>query len=55
MEHQQNPGLLLGMCASDADLFRRVWERMDVPSSPVVPHPSLVQDPVASYANTRQP
>ena len=28
MENQQTPHPLLGMCACDADLFERVWERV---------------------------
>ena len=43
MELERNPGPLLGMCACDADLFRRVWERVGAdarPDCPIVPGPA---------------
>lgn len=37
MEFERDPGLMLGMCACDADLFSRVWERVGAEERPDCP------------------
>ena len=43
MHQEHDPGPLMGMCACDAQLFRRVWERVEQGNgthSPVAPGPA---------------
>ena len=43
MHQEHDPGPLMGMCACDAQLFRRVWERVEQSGGargPVAPGPA---------------